>query len=179
MGRIPITQAVRVLKFFCAPERTTPDWAAAAGDAADMNIDRLHRYQTNPDYRRARTAESLGTVYLCHYPTKSMQTARGIKHSAVHGRLAAERAHFKDVSGWEGADWFAPEGVEPVVEKLSWKRQNWFPYWEAEHRAAREGVILMDMSFMAKFAVQGRDAGRLLDRLSANNVDGPSGRITY
>src|SRR5665811_1235598 len=37
----------------------------------------------------------------------------------------------------------------------------------------------MDMSFMAKFAVQGRDAGRLLDRLSANNVDGPSGMITY
>src|SRR5665647_2475967 len=148
-------------------------------DVTGMNIDRLHRYQTNPDYRRARTVESLGTVYLCHYPTKSMQTARGIKHSAVHGRLAAERAYFKDVSGWEGADWFAPEGVEPVVERLSWGRQSWFPYWEAEHRAAREGVILMDMSFMAKFAVQGRDAGRLLDRLSANNVAGPSGMFTY
>jgi 4-methylaminobutanoate oxidase (formaldehyde-forming) len=108
-----------------------------------------------------------------------MQTARGIKASAIHGRLAAQRAYFKDVSGWEGADWFAPEGVEPVVERLSWRRQNWFPYWEAEHRAAREGVILMDMSFMSKFAVQGRDAGRLLDRLSANNVVGEPGMITY
>jgi 4-methylaminobutanoate oxidase (formaldehyde-forming) len=37
----------------------------------------------------------------------------------------------------------------------------------------------MDMSFMSKFSVQGRDAGRLLDRLSANNVDGEPGRITY
>jgi glycine cleavage system aminomethyltransferase T len=148
-------------------------------DVTGMNIDRLHRYQANPDYRRARTVESLGSVYLCHYPTKSMQTARGIKHSAVHSRLVAERACFKDVSGWEGADWFAPEGVEPVVERLSWGRQNWFPYWEAEHRAAREGVVLMDMSFMSKFAVQGRDAGRLLDRLSANNVNDAAGRITY
>jgi glycine cleavage system aminomethyltransferase T/glycine/D-amino acid oxidase-like deaminating enzyme len=148
-------------------------------DVTGMNIDRLHRYQANPDYRRARTVESLGTVYLCHYPTKSMQTARGIKQSAVHGRLAAEGAFFKDVSGWEGADWFAPEGVEPAVERLSWGRQNWFPYWEVEHHAAREGVILMDMSFMSKFAVQGRDAGRLLDRLSANNVDGEPARITY
>src|SRR5665811_1109847 len=119
-------------------------------DVTGMNIDRLHRYQANPEYRRARTVESLGSVYLCHYPTKSMQTARGIKKSAVHERLAAEGAYFKDVSGWEGADWFA-----------------------------REGVILMDMSFMSKFAVRGRDAGRLLDRLSANNVDGEPGTITY
>jgi glycine cleavage system aminomethyltransferase T len=37
----------------------------------------------------------------------------------------------------------------------------------------------MDMSFMAKFLVQGRDAGRLLDRISANDVDGASGVITY
>jgi hypothetical protein len=37
----------------------------------------------------------------------------------------------------------------------------------------------MDMSFMAKFIVEGRDAGRVLDRISANSVDGPSERITY
>ena len=37
----------------------------------------------------------------------------------------------------------------------------------------------MDMSFMAKFAVQGRDAGHELDRLSANAVDGEPGVITY
>ena len=37
----------------------------------------------------------------------------------------------------------------------------------------------MDMSFMAKFLVQGRDAGRVLDRVSANRVDGDAGVITY
>src|SRR6185437_625361 len=87
--------------------------------------------------------------------------------------------YFRDVSGWEGADWYAPAGVEPVVERLSWGRQNWFGYWEAEHRAARDGVILMDMSFMSKFLVQGRDAGRLLNRISGNQVDGEPGVITY
>ncbi|HVQ86891.1 MAG TPA: FAD-dependent oxidoreductase [Actinomycetes bacterium] len=148
-------------------------------DVTGFNIDRLHTYQANPEYRATRTVESLGTVYLPHYPTKSMQTARGAKKSAIHDRLANQRAYFRDVSGWEGADWFAPEGVEPVVENLSWGRQNWFPYWEAEHKAAREDVILMDMSFMAKFKVQGRDAGRLLDYISANSVDGESGQITY
>jgi len=148
-------------------------------DVTGFNIDRLQTYQANPEYRRARTVESLGSVYLCHYPTKSMQTARGVKHSPVHSRLADAGAYFKDVSGWEGADWFAPSGVEPTVDRLSWGRQNWFPYWAEEHRAAREAVVLMDMSFMAKFSVQGRDAGALLDRLSAGNVVGECGRITY
>ena len=148
-------------------------------DVTGFNIDRLHKYQANPEYRRERTIESLGMVYKCHYPTMSPQTARGVKTSAIHDRLVAAGAYFKDVSGWEGADWYAPPGFEPKVEKLSWGRENWFVWWAAEHRAAREDVILMDMSFMSKFLVQGRDAGRLLNHVSANNVDGPPGRITY
>jgi 4-methylaminobutanoate oxidase (formaldehyde-forming) len=148
-------------------------------DVTYFNIDRLHSYQSNPEYRRLRTVESLGMVYQCHYPTRSMQTARGAKKSAFHDRLAARGAYFKDVSGWESPDWYAPPGHDPVVDKLSWGRQNWFPWWEAEHRAAREGVILMDMSFMAKFLVQGRDAGRVLNYVSANNVDAATGLITY
>jgi heterotetrameric sarcosine oxidase gamma subunit len=148
-------------------------------DVTGMNIDRLHRYQGNPEYRAARTVESLGMVYQCHYPGRSMRTARGAKLSPIHHRLVERRAYFKDVSGWEGPDWYAPEGAEPRVERLSWGRQNWFPHWAAEHRAAREGVILMDMSFMSKFLVQGRDAGPALDRISANHVNGEPGVITY
>ncbi|HEY2517875.1 MAG TPA: FAD-dependent oxidoreductase, partial [Polyangiaceae bacterium] len=161
-------------------------------DVTGFNIDRLHGYQANPEYRRTRTVESLGMVYKCHYPTRSMQTARGAKKSPIHDRLAARGAYFKDVSGWEGADWYNPPGTEPdgasasraarstpVEERLSWGRQHWFPYWKAEHQAAREGVILMDMSFMSKFLVQGREAGRLLDHLSGNAVNGDSGKVTY
>jgi len=63
-------------------------------------------------------------VYQCHYPTRSMTTARNARHSPLHDRLAARGAHFKDVSGWEGADWYAPPGVEPKVERLSWGRRT-------------------------------------------------------
>ncbi len=148
-------------------------------DVTGMNIDRLHPYQNNAEYRRTRTVESLGMVYQCHYPSRSMETARGCKKSAIHDRLAARGAYFKDVSGWEGPDWYAPEGTEPDPGPLGWGRHTWFPHWEAEHKAAREGVIVMDMSFMAKFLVQGRDAGRVLDNISANRVNGESGLITY
>src|SRR5579859_1855221 len=148
-------------------------------DVTGINIDRLHRYQANPEYRAKRTVESLGLVYATHYPGRSMTTARAAKLSPVHHRLAAQRAYFKDVSGWEGADWYAPEGAEPEHGPLSWGRPGWFGHWEAEHHAARTGVILMDMAFMAKFDVRGRDAGRVLERISAGQVDGQPDRITY
>jgi heterotetrameric sarcosine oxidase gamma subunit len=148
-------------------------------DVTGINIDRLHRYQANPEYRATRTVESLGLVYATHYPGRSPRTARGAKVSPVHQRLVARRAYFKDVSGWEGADWYAPEGAVPEPGELSWGRPDWFGYWEAEHHAARSGAILMDMAFMAKFDVRGRDAGQILDQVSANRVNGKPGRITY
>jgi len=148
-------------------------------DVTGINIDRLHGYQANPEYRATRTVESLGLVYATHYPNRPVQTARGAKLSPVHQRLVAQGAFFRDVSGWEGADWYAPDGTEPAAGELSFGRPDWFGYWEAEHQAARTGVILMDMAFMAKFDVQGRDAGRVLEHLSAGQVDGEPGRVTY
>jgi 4-methylaminobutanoate oxidase (formaldehyde-forming) len=148
-------------------------------DVTGMHIDRLQAYQATPEYRRTRTVESLGMVYKCHYPNYAMTTARGARLSPLHARLVAKGAYFRDVSGWEGADWYTPDGSLPVAGPLSWGREGWFPNWQAEHEAARNGVILMDMSFMSKFLVQGRDAGHVLNQVSANDVDGAAGRVTY
>ena len=151
-------------------------------DVTGINIDRLHPYQANPEYRATRTVESLGMVYATHYPGRTARSARGARLSPIHHRLVAQHPVFRDVSGWEGADWYAPDeqsAAAAATAALSWARQEWYRHWEAEHRACRDSVILMDMSFMAKFAVQGRDAGRELDRLSAGSVDGEPGRITY
>ena len=52
-------------------------------DVTAMNIDRLHRYQANPEYRATRTVESLGMVYETHYPGRPMRTARGAKVSPI------------------------------------------------------------------------------------------------
>ena len=148
-------------------------------DVTAMNVDRVLPYQSNRDYRRARTVESLGMVYKCHYPYKSLETARGARRSAFHDRLAAQGAYFVETSGWESPGWYAGAGVKPEPGPLSWRRQQWWPHWEREHRAAREGVVAMDMSFMGKFEVQGRDAGKCLNWISANDVDGAAGQITY
>jgi 4-methylaminobutanoate oxidase (formaldehyde-forming) len=148
-------------------------------DVTGFNIDRLHVTQANPEYRRKRTVESLGMVYKCHYPFMSLNTARGVRKSPFHAQLAAAGAYFNEVSGWESPGWYGDPGTTPDPGPLSWTRPHWFGRWREEHRAARENVILMDMSFMGKFMVQGRDAGRCLNHISANNVDGEAGVITY
>jgi heterotetrameric sarcosine oxidase gamma subunit len=162
--------------------RLVAHWIVDGDPGADitgMHPARLQPYQATPEYRRTRTVESLGMVYQCHYPNRSMQSARGAKLSPLHTRLVAQGAYFRDVSGWEGADWYAGHGSTPDPGSLTWQRPAFWSLWEAEHRACREGVIVMDMSFMSKFRVQGRDAGRVLDHISANAVDGEAGQITY
>ena len=162
--------------------RVMAEWIVSGHPQVDItgfDVARTQPYQTTPEYRRTRTVESLGMVYQCHYPYRSMQTARGVKRSPLHEALAAQGASFRDVSGWEGADWFAGPGLTPDPGPLTWGRPGFWQQWRAEHEATRNAVALTDMSFMATFRVQGRDAGALLDELSANAVNGDSGRITY
>ena len=104
-------------------------------------------------------------VYQCHYPTRSMQTARGAKRSAIHDRLAARGRVLQGRERLGGRRLVRAAGRRSRSRARSrGAGRTGSPYWEAEHQATREGVILMDMSFMSKFLVQGRDAGRVLDR---------------
>ncbi len=146
-------------------------------DVSDIDIARLMPFQNNPRYLHDRTVELLGWQYT-DWPNLQPETARDARRSAMHDRLAAAGAYFGSSVGWEYPDWFAPQGVEPKVE-YSWGRQNWFEYAAEEHRAAREDVILMDLTHMSKLLVQGRDSEVVLNRICANNVAVPVGRIVY
>jgi 4-methylaminobutanoate oxidase (formaldehyde-forming) len=148
-------------------------------DVAELNIDRLQPYQANRAYRMERTTEIVGEMYKVHFPNESFDTARNVKRHILHERLVQAGAFFVQSAGWEIADWYAPEGRKAEVETYSWRRQNWFEYAAEEHRACRQDVILMDMSFMSKFIVQGRDALAALNHLSCNDLEVPVGHITY
>jgi 4-methylaminobutanoate oxidase (formaldehyde-forming) len=150
-----------------------PDVDVTAWDVARFRTDQLEAA-----YRRERTTEILGTVYAAHTPGKQLRTMRNRLLSPVHERLVANGGFLREVSGWEGADWFAGPGVTPEAEP-TWGRAPWFEQWAEEHRTVREGVGLMDMSFMAKFSVTGPEAGAMLDQLSAGDVNGDPGWITY
>jgi 4-methylaminobutanoate oxidase (formaldehyde-forming) len=147
-------------------------------DVTGFDIDRFRSYQAEETYRATRTTEILGTVYAAHTPGKQLHTARAAKLSPVHERLVAHGGYLREVSGWEGADWFAGPGVTPSAVP-TWGRADWFAQWQAEHRVVRERAGLMDMSFMSKLRVTGADSGRVLDHVSAASVDGEPERITY
>jgi 4-methylaminobutanoate oxidase (formaldehyde-forming) len=85
---------------------------------------------------------------------------------------------FGEVAGWERANWFAPAGADARYDH-SYGKAKWFEHWAAEHRAVREQIGLFDLSSFGKISVQGRDAGALLQRLSANDVAVEPGRTVY
>ena len=147
-------------------------------DLWDVDIRRFAPFQRNRRYLRERTTETLGLLYDMHWPFRQAETARGVRKSVLHDRLAARGACFGEVAGYERANWFAPPGVAPRYQ-YSYGRQNWFDYSAAEHRAVREGVALFDQSSFAKFIVQGADAAAVLSRICANAIDVPVGRIVY
>jgi glycine cleavage system T protein len=105
-------------------------------------------------------------------------TARGVRRSPLHEHLKARGAVFGEVAGWERANWFARPGQEREY-RYSWKRQNWFDNQREEHAAVRNAVGLFDMTSFGKIRVEGRDACAFLQRLCANDVHVPVGRIVY
>ena len=148
-------------------------------DVTGINVNRFHTCQCNPRYRKDRLVEVLGKMYEPHFPNFGMSTARKVKQSVLHERLAVRGAYFVESASWEIADWYAPAGQKAEIENYSWGRQNWFPFHEAEHHACRNHVILMDMSFMCKLMVQGNDAEKVLNNICCNDIAVEPGRIVY
>jgi 4-methylaminobutanoate oxidase (formaldehyde-forming) len=147
-------------------------------DLWDVDARRVMPFQRNRQYLHDRTVESLGLLYAMHWPFHQPHTARGVRKSALHDRLAAAGACFGETAGWERANWFAPAGVVAEYE-YTYGRQNWFEHSAAEHTAVREAVAVFDQSSFGKYAVQGPDACAVLNRICANDVDVPVGKLVY
>ena len=161
--------------------RALAEWIVGgepAMDLWDVDIRRFMPFQGNARYLRERTREVVGLLYAMHWPFRQPETARGVRRSVLHDRLAARGAVFGVVAGWERANWFATGGAEPRYVH-TYGRQNWFAAAAAEHRAVREAVGLFDQSSLAKLLLQGADATAILQRLCANDIDVPVGRIVY
>ena len=161
--------------------RALAEWMDKGHAPMDLwgnDIRRMFPFQSTQHYIENRVTETLGLLYDNHYPFKQMQTARNLRHSPLHEKLAAHNACFGEAAGWERPNWFAPEGVTPEYE-YSFEKQNWFEYNAAEHKAAREKVVLFDQSSFSKYLLQGRDACKVLQRISSANVDVPAGKMAY
>ncbi|MGI9482870.1 MAG: GcvT family protein, partial [Hyphomicrobiales bacterium] len=147
-------------------------------DLWSVDIRRFSKLHESDTWVRERTLEAYGKHYTIVFPHEEYTSARNTIVSPIYDKLKAARACFGAKLGWERPNWFAPEGVEPT-DIYSMGRQNWFEHVGAEHKAAREWVVLFDQSSFAKFELQGQDAEAALGWICANDISKPAGRITY
>ena len=148
-------------------------------DVTGIHPDRLLPFMKNRSFRKERTVELLGDSFGdSFFPTWQPRYARNVRRSVIHDRLVDAGAEFAVLTGYEVPEWFAAPGVSHERAQ-SWGRDQAFDANAAEHRAVREAVGVMDMTFMASLLVQGPDALALLNRVSAAQIDVPVGRIVY
>jgi len=148
-------------------------------DVTGYAIDRAATHETSRRFRAERTVEQLGVLFGdATWPSWKPGSARDVRLSVLHDRLAAAGGHFNASVGWEFAEWYDTDGAHPQTT-LDYARQGSFDIVGREHRAVREDVGVLDMSLMAKFLVQGPDAAKVLDRLSVSVIDREIGRLVY
>ena len=157
------------------------EWLESGAPTLDLwsvDVRRFISRQNEQPYLRNRVTEVLGLHYQMAWPNREMEMSRGLRKGALYGELKERGACFGSSLGWERPNWFAPEGVEPVVE-YSFQRQNWAPHVADEVKACRESVALFDQSTFSKFLLVGPDSLAVLQRLCGNNIDVPLDRTVY
>ena len=142
---------------------------------------RVASFQANPRYLRDRDrCEMVRAALRDALAVSAAGDARaGVRTSALHDRLARRGACFGAAMGWERANWFATAGMEPGYRVQPTGGRTGSRARRAEHRAVREAVGLFDQSSFAKLRLEGPDALAVLQRLCANDVDVPPGRLVY
>ncbi|MGU3537350.1 GcvT family protein [Methylobacterium sp. A54F] len=161
--------------------RALAEWIVAGEPTDDLwavDIRRFARFNANPAWLHDRVQETLGLHYAMPWPNRELTTARPFRRSPVHDRLAAKGAVFGSKMGWERANVFAPEFARAGLP-YTFGRGAWADTVLAEQRAVRERVGLVDMTSLAKFRVEGRDAGALLQSLSAADFGIAPGESCY
>ncbi|MEM7652096.1 MAG: glycine cleavage T C-terminal barrel domain-containing protein, partial [Pseudomonadota bacterium] len=152
-------------------------------DLWEVDIRRMQPFQSTKSYLYHRSTETLGLLYADHFPYRQFATSRGVRRTPIHTELAAHGACFGELAGWERANWFLPkdrlDAGETPEYRYSWGRQNWFPFSADEHNSVRNTAGLFDLSSFGKIRVEGRDAEHVLQRVCANDVSVPIGKIVY
>ena len=146
-------------------------------DLWDVDIRRFASFHANRRHLADRTVESLGLHYAMRWPREELQTVRPLRRSPLYDRLRERRAVFGSKLNWERANYFLPAGSD--APPYTFAAPGWLPFVLEEQRACREDVVVFDQTSFGKFVLKGRDALNVLQRLCANEIDVPVGKMVY
>ncbi len=156
--------------------RALAEWIAEgepSGDQVGVDVRRFAPFNGDRSFLRDRVAETLGLHYALPWPNREPETARGIRLSPLHERLADRGAVFGTRNGWERPLFFGGS------LDYSWDRPPWVDASAAEQRACRTAVAVFDQTSFSKYAVTGTDAVAALQWVCAADVDVPVGHVVY
>lgn len=160
--------------------RLMAEWIVGGKPSADLwdvDIRRFGSFTGNRKALAERTGETLGLHYAMRWPRQELETARPLRTSPLYDILLAKGAEFGSKNGWERASYFKPDGQARPEYTLG--KPGWFPWMIEEQKATREAVALYDQTSFSKYLLQGRDALGVLQRLCANEMDVPVGKMVY
>jgi glycine cleavage system aminomethyltransferase T/glycine/D-amino acid oxidase-like deaminating enzyme len=83
-------------------------------DLWSVDVRRFGPWANNRAFLRERVTETLGLHYQMAWPNREFETARGLRKSPLHDRLAAQGACFGAKNGWERPNWFARPALLPL-----------------------------------------------------------------
>jgi 4-methylaminobutanoate oxidase (formaldehyde-forming) len=159
--------------------RLIAEWVAGgepSTDVWDVDVRRFASFTGNRKALAERTGETLGLHYAMRWPRQELETARPLRTSPLYDLLKDKGAEFGSKNGWERVNYFRGSAARPDPTLGT---PGWLPWMIEEQRATREHVALYDQTSFGKLLLQGRDALALLQRLCANDMDVPVGRMVY
>lgn len=144
----------------------------------DVDVRRTQSFQRNRKYLEDRAVETIGSLFGMHWPGKQFETARGVRRSPFHDRLVASGAYMTELAGWERPGFYGTPNEVANIE-YSYSRPSWFDNVAAECLNTAENVSLFDHSCFVKYLVEGPDALKALNWISAAECDVAIGKVVY
>lgn len=166
--------------------RAVAEWMVDGVPNLDLHEEDLNRFYPHAftrSYVRARGAQNYREVYDIIHPLQPMETPRRLRLTPFYERQRALGATFLETAGWERPQWYEANRKsldgQTFPGRTGWEARYWSEVQAAEHRAARERVVLFDATPFTKIEVTGRAALPYLQRIAANQLDHPVGKVTY
>ncbi|MGK9339551.1 FAD-dependent oxidoreductase [Sinorhizobium meliloti] len=144
----------------------------------DVDVRRTQSFQRNKKYLEDRAVETIGSLYDMHWPAKQFETSRGIRRSPFHDRLLASGAFMTELAGWERPGFYGTAEEVANIE-YSYSKPSWFDNVAAECANTTENVSMFDHSCFVKYMVEGPDALKALNWISAAECDVAIGKVVY
>jgi 4-methylaminobutanoate oxidase (formaldehyde-forming) len=150
-------------------------------DVWELNVRRFGAHLRDRRHAAEKAREVYRYYYALQFPADEGEWGRPCRTSPLLDRLLALGAVCGERAGWERAHYFVPgvPGRRQGADERTWGRPSYWEHVAREHRAVRERVGVLDMTSFGKLDVTGPGALRLLQRLCANDVDRPVGRLVY